>query len=586
MAIQRNVDLRGLCRQIGSLDLEDAADFCHEVLGLDPGEIESALRDGSQILVDTADGHDCLTRWFDFSSPVQRRIRGKLRAGETLVANDFLDALCNRAPVARLRLADFPEPSGELALLHRYLHQRIESPREGVNLLLFGPPGTGKTQLARAVCQALGMTVFEVPTEDDDQDPLSTQQRLAGFRVAQAQAMNMSPAAVMFDEFEDVFPGEDTDFGALLFGRRRGSRTSMKGWINKLLETHPVPAIWVGNSVEGLDEAYLRRFDMVIEVKRPRLDARRRMVEEFFVGQALPEAAERMLVQDDRLAPAHFERMATVLLALAPASEQDKAQAVRILRSQMVRCIQAPPQTDALQAPIRYRPDCVTADVVLEDVMEGLRAIGAGRFCLYGPPGTGKSAWARHVANQLGRTLLVRRASDLLDMFLGETEKRIRKAVDAAERENAVLLINEADSFLRDRVQASARWEIAQVNELLTAMERFEGIFIATTNLMGDLDEASLRRFDYKIHFGYLTAIQCRQLLDEALTSLKAPTEVDPLTTHRLERLDRLTPGDFAMVVRQLRLRGGTPDAVTVIERLAAELALKRKTEPRKVEFV
>jgi len=586
LAIQRNTDLRDLCRQVGVLDQEDAAFFCHELLGLDPIDIENALCDGSPILVDTADGHDVLMHWLDFSGPVQRRVRGKLRAGETLLANDFLDALFNRAPAAKLKLTDFPDPSGEIALLHRYLRQCLESPREGVNLLLFGPPGTGKTQLARAVCQALGMNVFEVPTEDDDQDPLSTPQRLAGFRAAQAQAQNMPPAAVVFDEFEDVFPGEDADFGALLFGRRRSPRTGMKGWINKLLETHPAPAIWVGNSVQGLDEAYLRRFDMVIEVKRPRPDARRRMVEDFFAGQALPEAAQRLLVQDARLAPAHLERMAVVLQALAPANDQDKAQAVRVLRSQMVRCIQASPEADAAQAPIRYRPECVTVDVVLEEVMEGLRTVGAGRFCLYGPPGTGKSAWARHVASQLGRTLLVRRASDLLDRFVGETEKRIREAFDAAERENAVLLIDEADSFLRDRGRASAGWEVTQVNELLTAMERFEGIFIATTNLMDDLDEASLRRFDHKIRFGYLTAPQCRQLLDEALASLNAPMEVDLPTAQRLERLDRLTPGDFAMIVRQLRLRGGVPDAVTLVQRLAAEMALKRKAEPRKVGFI
>ena len=149
-----------------------------------------------------------------------------------------------------------------------------------------------------------------------------------------------------------------------------------------------------------------------------------------------------------------------------------------------------------------------------------------------------------------------------------------------------MLLIDEADSFLRDRRRARAGWEVTQVNELLTAMERFEGIFIATTNLMEDLDEASLRRFDCKIRFGYLTATQCQQLLGEALASLKAPTEVDPMTVQRLARLDRLTPGDFAMVVRQLRLRGGIPDAVTLVERLAAEIALKRKAEPRKVGFV
>ena len=587
LAIQRNADLRGLCRQIGGLDLEDAAGFCHELLEIDPIDIEMTLHEGSPVLIDTAEGNGYPMQWIDFPGPIKRRIRSKLRTGETLVANDFLDALFCRAPAAKLQLADFPDPSGEIALLHRYLQQCLVSPRAGVNLLLFGPPGTGKTQLARAVCQAHGAIAFEVPTEDDDHEPLCSQQRLAGFRAAQAQAQNTPPSVVVFDEFEDAFPLDDDGFDARLrASHRRGRSRSMKGWINTLLETHPVPAIWVGNGVQGLDEAYLRRFDMVIEVKRPRPDARRRMVDEFFGGQVLPEAAQRLLIQDARLAPAHLERMAAVLRALAPESAADKAQAVRILRNQVVRCIQSPSDAEPQEAPIRYRPDCITADADLAQVMDGLRDVRVGRFCLYGPPGTGKSAWARHVADQVGRPLVVRRASDLLNPFVGGTEQLIREAFDAAEREEALLLIDEADSFLRDRRRARAGWEVTQVNELLTAMERFEGIFIATTNLMEDLDEASLRRFDCKIRFGYLTATQCRPLLDEALASLKAPPEVEPLTAQRLARLDRLTPGDFAMVVRQLRLRGGVPDAVTLVERLAAEMALKRTAESRKVGFV
>jgi len=60
LAIQRNADLRGLCRQIGSLDKEDAACFCHELLEFDAIEIEMAFHEGSPILIDNAGGHDCL----------------------------------------------------------------------------------------------------------------------------------------------------------------------------------------------------------------------------------------------------------------------------------------------------------------------------------------------------------------------------------------------------------------------------------------------------------------------------------------------------------------------------------------------
>ena len=63
---------------------------------------------------------------------------------------------------------------------------------------------------------------------------------------------------------------------------------------------------------------------------------------------------------------------------------------------------------------------------------------------------------------------------------------------------SAVLILDEAASFLADRRDARANWEITQVNELLTQMEAHNGVFICTTNLMERLDPASLRRFVFR----------------------------------------------------------------------------------------
>lgn len=70
--------------------------------------------------------------------------------------------------------------------------------------------------------------------------------------------------------------------------------------------------------------------------------------------------------------------------------------------------------------------------------------------------------------------------------------------------DDSVLLLDEADSFLRDRTSAQRSWEVTQVNELLTQMERFEGLFICSNNLIDRLDSASIRRFDFKIMLSYL----------------------------------------------------------------------------------
>ena len=101
------------------------------------------------------------------------------------------------------------------------------------------------------------------------------------------------------------------------------------------------------------------------------------------------------------------------------------------------------------------------------------------------------------------KKLLVKRASDILSPYVGEAEMNIAKIFEQAKRDNAVLLLDEADSFLMDRKRANHSWEVTQVNELLTQMEVFEGIFVCSTNLMDNLDEASIRRFDLKIKIDY-----------------------------------------------------------------------------------
>jgi SpoVK/Ycf46/Vps4 family AAA+-type ATPase len=148
----------------------------------------------------------------------------------------------------------------------------------------------------------------------------------------------------------------------------------------------------------------------------------------------------------------------------------------------------------------------------------------------------------------------VRRASDLLSPFVGVAEKQIAAAFREAEESGAVLLIDEVDSFLQDRSRAQRGWEVTQVNEFLTQMENFPGIFVASSNLIDGFDSAALRRFDLKAKFDYLRPDQAVALLQAHLANAGLPpsaAEVDA----RLRRLLALAPGDFAAVARQHRFR-------------------------------
>jgi SpoVK/Ycf46/Vps4 family AAA+-type ATPase len=169
--------------------------------------------------------------------------------------------------------------------------------------------------------------------------------------------------------------------------------------------------------------------------------------------------------------------------------------------------------------------------------------------------------------------LLLYTASDLISKWVGESEKKIAAAFRRAESENGLLLIDEVDSFLQDRAHARQSWEVTMVNEMLTRMETYSGVFIASTNLMGGLDPAALRRFDLKVCFDFLLPEQAALLLARYLARLG----LEPATAAelgRLQSLRNLTPGDFASVVRQHRFRP-IVSASAFVQALGQECLLK-----------
>jgi SpoVK/Ycf46/Vps4 family AAA+-type ATPase len=168
--------------------------------------------------------------------------------------------------------------------------------------------------------------------------------------------------------------------------------------------------------------------------------------------------------------------------------------------------------------------------------------------------------------SEIDRPIQVERGSDLFSPFVGMTEQAIARTFERATRDNAVLLIDEVDSFLQDRTHARHSWEVTQVNEMLTQIENFPGLLIASTNFLDHLDPASLRRFDLKLHFDYLKPEQTRSLLSSYCRSL-ALTEPDAEDLAMIDSLETATPGDFATVARQHRFQpfrdaGGLPRAV------------------------
>jgi AAA+ superfamily predicted ATPase len=444
-----------------------------------------------------------------------------------------------------------------------YVRQALAAATPGVNLLLHGDAGVGKSEFSRALARELGCELYEVSTQDEDGDPIDSGHRLQALRVLHGFCSGRR-SMLVFDEIEDVFPRPHPVFG--------GPPMLCKGWVNRVLENNPAITIWITNAVEALDPAFVRRFDLVVEVKSPPAAVREAQLRNLPV--ALPDEAIRKMAACADLAPAVVSRAATVVSAIKADLPEGRAPQVMELIVNQTLQAQGHGQMKIIQATDSvYDPAYINIDLDPIALIEGIRSTKSARLCLYGPPGTGKTAYAQWLARQLGNEILTKRASDLLSPYIGMAEKNIARVFREASDAGSILLIDEVDSFLQERSKAHRSWEVTQVNEFLTQMEQFEGLFIATTNLMDGLDAASLRRFDLKAKFGYLRPEQARGLLAAHLTAAGVPPS-DPSERDRLGSMQVLTPGDFAAVARRHRFHPlATADAW--VSELEAECSRK-----------
>lgn len=545
--------------------------------------IEDALSPQSPLI------NSGLIRIHDKAAPLKRKLElvdglvDKLATAHSKTL-DVLSLFVNRAPSAILSQDDFAECSDYYALVSEYLAAAIENKLSGVNILIYGAPGVGKTQMARSICESLGVSLFEVPDQKEQGDAYTPAERFGTYQLSQRILERKTKCAVLFDEMEDVFPRP----GPIPFMNYARSRSQdSKAWLNRLLESNQTPTLWIGNEVSHLDPAYLRRFDLVIELPRPSRSMRKRILTKCLSKRNIQAEDWIETVPDSPLlTPGLIEKAVRVIRAV----DADSERAVK-LYGQLTGSVLKAMGHDAPASPrtgsvIAYDLDMINADVDPGTLVRGIAATGEGRILLYGAPGTGKTELAHYLAGALEKPLVVRKPSDLLGKYVGSTEKNLAMAFEEASAEGAVLLLDEIDSFLRTRLVESRSWEISQVNELLVQIESFKGVLVACTNAFNVLDEAALRRFDVKVKFDYLAADQVRKLFFQVIgCDESGGSAANELINQRLVRLESLTPGDFHAIVRKLKITGVPIDAQSLCSALEQECARKTEYKGRGIGF-
>ncbi|MBQ9549712.1 MAG: ATP-binding protein [Lachnospiraceae bacterium] len=121
-----------------------------------------------------------------------------------------------------------------------------------------------------------------------------------------------------------------------------------------------------------------------------------------------------------------------------------------------------------------------------------------------GPPGTGKTMTANAIAGELSLALYQVNLSNIVDKYIGETEKNLERVFSYAEKSNTVLFFDEADSLFGTRSEvhdARDRYANTEISYLLQRIEAYDGIVIMATNIKGNIDPAFMRRIRYVVHF-------------------------------------------------------------------------------------
>ncbi|MGH8820051.1 MAG: AAA family ATPase, partial [Rhodoferax sp.] len=497
--------------------------------------------------------------------------------------NELMAVFTRPAAKSLLTLNDFSFAREDAQVLCALLRNAVERKEPGVNVLLYGPPGTGKTELAKVVAQAAGLDLFEVEYSDRDGNSLSGRDRYRSLQIAQVFLKGSQQVALLFDEVEDVFPSVSADAASLMARQEQQTMTAAvghsvngKAWVNQILESNAVPTLWVTNRIEQIDPAFRRRFAYHLELTSPPPGAREQLVRKTLEGVQVSDGFVAKLTERKGLTPAQI-RTAVRFAGLATG----EALGLEALIERQLRNADAALGNRPEAAP--GRPAVTTYDLAMLNVesrfeigriVQALRTRGHGSLCFYGAPGTGKTALGEYIARMLDKPLIVKQASDLMSKYVGETEQNMAAMFKEAEAEKAVLLLDEVDSFLQDRRGAQRTYEVTEVNEMLQGMERYNGIFICTTNLLDRIDQAALRRFTFKLKFKPLSSAQREAMfVTEALAG--QATHLTQAMQSRLQQLEQLCPGDFAAVKRQIDILAAEFSAEEFLEQLEAEHRIK-----------
>lgn len=568
--------------ELENIDIEIFKIIIYYKLSKDFENLFDALRNSGRTFVNASYGlcEDSISLVLDLNIAKVSKILNKLKSKGILTRNNdinlyedvenlFLDyeiltkkqiikKCLGKSIKSKLSLKDFAHLKEESENVVEILQASLRNEEKGINILFWGSVGTGKTELSKIIAKVGKLNIYEVNYIDSADIEMSRRERLSDLQRKQQILKSDNKSILLFDEAEDVMNN------GFKFGE-----SSSKVFLNRLLENNTTPVIWTTNDIYSVDPAFLRRMTYAVEFKVLSESIRLNLWKKEISKNKLKIAESKLVELNSAYnVPPSLIANAVKTTKLTNGNQNDFEKYVAniakiINKGQDVKI-------NNLYKVANYNDNLVNTDLNISTLTNRITEIGKLNFslCLYGQSGTGKSAYARFLAKELNIKVIIKQASDLMSPYVGETEIKIAKAFEEAKQEKAMLIIDEADSFLQSRQNAQHSWEISQVNQMLTSMENHPYPFVCSTNLVDILDEASLRRFTFKIKFDFLKQEQVKTAFKHFF-NLKLPEDINPVYG--------ITIGDFALVNKKAEYLGYKNDASELYKLLHDEVKMKSK---------
>ncbi len=480
---------------------------------------------------------------------------------------DFVREIdCSKA----YKSSSFSVPKEKTDIMKRFLNGTMNS-----SILLYGKPGAGKTEYAKSLVKECNYKAFIFKNEAELQG-----EGKALFRLNCYLSMKGKDTILIIDEADKLLQTKDMNsfMGTIPNG--------MKGTVNKMLENSCFKTIWIVNYSNQIDISTKRRFTYSYHFEAMTEKQLRTIAADKLKKLKLDNSITNTILEmlgKYKVTGSSVDNIVNVAKEMHELEKDNLLNVVEDIleeNAQLVNGKRSMRQIVGEEYDLSVLNTSIEADQILEMTQNALvyaehheNANNGIRMLFYGLSGTGKTELARYMSQKLGKDILLKRASDILGMYVGESEKNIKQAFDEAERTGSILLFDEADSFFADRNNAQHSWERTIVNEFLTQMEEFKGILICTTNLKKIMDSAMQRRFHFCVEFKPLKKNGIQTMLERYFPEYSF-TKDDVQT---LEDSGSVTPGDFGALSSRIRFMNQNKVSSSVITKELIDLQKEKK---------